>query len=164
MSVVRQNPYVFNDTLRFNITLGSDNVSGSELERVCEIAQVTEFLDELPDGYDTILGDEGVKLSGGQRQRVSVARALLKDADLLVLDEATSDLDSNIEESVHDAIEAMDRDYAMLVIAHRLSTVVNADRIYTMLDGTIEETGPHGELVQQEGTYADLYATQTQRG
>jgi subfamily B ATP-binding cassette protein MsbA len=161
ISVVRQNPYVFNDTLRYNITLGSDDVSTSELNRVCEIAQVTEFLEELPDGYDTLLGDEGVKLSGGQRQRVSVARALLKDADLLVLDEATSDLDSNVEEKVHQAIESMERDYAMLVIAHRLSTVVNADWIYTMADGKIEETGTHGELVEQEGTYAELYATQT---
>jgi len=162
ISVVRQNPYVFNDTLRYNVTIGARDVSEEELERVCEIAQVTEFLDELPDDYDTILGDEGVKLSGGQRQRVSVARALLKDSDLLVLDEATSDLDSNIEEQVHDAIESMDRDYAMLVIAHRLSTVVNADRIYTMADGRIEEAGPHGDLVEQDGTYASLYETQTQ--
>jgi subfamily B ATP-binding cassette protein MsbA len=161
ISVVRQNPYIFNDTLRYNITIGARDVSDTEFERVCEIAQVTEFLDELPEGYDTVLGDEGVKLSGGQRQRVSIARALLKNADLLVLDEATSDLDSNIEEKVHGAIEAMERDYAMLVIAHRLSTVVNADRIYTMAEGEIEEAGTHRELVEQEGTYADLYSTQT---
>jgi subfamily B ATP-binding cassette protein MsbA len=162
ISVVRQNPFVFNDTLRYNITIGARDVSEAELREVCEIAQVTEFLDELPDGYDTVLGDEGVKLSGGQRQRVSVARALLKDADLLVLDEATSDLDSGIEEEVQRAIEQMDREYAMLVIAHRHSTVVNADRIYTMADGSIEETGEHDALIQQQGTYASLYTTQTQ--
>ncbi|MFT4921645.1 MAG: subfamily B ATP-binding cassette protein MsbA [Haloarculaceae archaeon] len=162
ISVVRQNPYMFNDTLRYNITIGARDVTDEELERVCEIAQITEFIDDLPDGYETVLGDEGVKLSGGQRQRVSIARALLKDADLLVLDEATSDLDSNIEETVHEAIEAMDRDYAMLVIAHRLSTVVNADRIYTMTDGRIEEVGTHGQLVEQGGTYANLYATQAE--
>jgi subfamily B ATP-binding cassette protein MsbA len=161
VSVVRQNPFVFNETLRYNITIGTRDVSEEELERVCEIAQVTEFFDDLPDGYETVLGDEGVRLSGGQRQRVSVARALLKDSDLLVLDEATSDLDSNIEEKVHRAIESMDRDYAMLVIAHRLSTVVNADRIYTMEDGQIVESGRHGELIEQDGTYASLYATQT---
>lgn len=160
ISVVRQNPFVFNDTLWYNVTIGARDVSDEEVERACEIAQVTEFLDDLPNGYETVLGDEGVKLSGGQRQRVSVARALLKDADLLVLDEATSDLDSNIEERVQRAIEEMDREYAMLVIAHRLSTVVNADRIYTMKDGRIEESGPHGELVQQDGTYAELYSTQ----
>jgi subfamily B ATP-binding cassette protein MsbA len=161
ISVVRQNPFVFNETLRYNVTIGNRDVSDSEFERVCEIAQVTEFVDDLPNGYDTVLGDEGVKLSGGQRQRVSIARALLKDADLLVLDEATSDLDSSIEERVHRAIEAMERDYAMLVIAHRLSTVVNADRIYTMEDGAVQEVGSHHELVEKDGTYADLYATQT---
>lgn len=161
VSVVRQDPFVFNDTLRYNVTVGNRDVSQRELERVCEIADVTEFLDDLPEGYDTVLGDDGVKLSGGQRQRVSIARALLKDADLLVLDEATSDLDSNIEERVHRAIERMDRDYAMVVIAHRLSTVVNADRIYTMDDGIIEEVGTHEDLIDRDGTYADLYATQT---
>jgi subfamily B ATP-binding cassette protein MsbA len=162
ISVVRQNPYVFNETLRYNITIGNRDVSEEKLREVCEIAQVTEFIDDLPNGYDTVLGDEGVRLSGGQRQRVSIARALLKEADLLVLDEATSDLDSNIEERVHRAIEEMERDYAMLVIAHRLSTVRNADRIYTMRDGHIEESGDHESLVDRDGTYANLYATQTQ--
>jgi len=163
ISVVRQNPFIFNDTLRYNITIGARDISEAELERVCEIAQVTEFLDDLPKGYETVLGDEGVKLSGGQRQRISVARALLKDADLLVLDEATSDLDSGIEAQVQQAIEGMDRDYAMLVIAHRLSTVVNADRIYTMEDGTIAEAGTHSELIDQGGKYARLYETQAKR-
>ena len=162
VSVVRQHPYIFNDTLQANVTVADRDASREEIERVCEIAQVTEFLDDLPNGYETQLGDDGVRLSGGQKQRVALARALLKDADFLVLDEATSDLDSNIEETVHQAIEAMDRDYAMLVIAHRLSTVVNADRIYAVKDGEISETGTHGELVEQDGTYADLYATQAQ--
>jgi subfamily B ATP-binding cassette protein MsbA len=162
ISVVRQNPYVFNDTLRYNITIGNRDASEEEFQSVCETAQVTEFVEDLPDGYETVLGDDGVRLSGGQRQRISVARALLKNADLLVLDEATSDLDSNIEERVHRAIEEMERDYAMLVIAHRLSTVRNADRIYTVREGRIEETGDHGSLVQRNGTYANLYATQTQ--
>jgi len=162
VSVVRQHPFIFNDTLRRNVTIADREADQSDVERVCEIAQVTEFLDDLPNGYDTILGDDGVRLSGGQKQRVALARALLKDADFLVLDEATSDLDSNIEETVHRAIEAMDRDYAMLVIAHRLSTVVNADRIYAVEDGEIAETGSHSELVEGDGTYAELYATQTQ--
>ncbi|QLH81201.1 ABC transporter ATP-binding protein [Halosimplex pelagicum] len=164
VSVVRQHPYIFNDTLRANVTIADRQATHSDVKRVCEIAQVTEFLDDLPNGYETELGDNGVRLSGGQKQRVALARALLKDADFLVLDEATSDLDSNIEETVHDAIEAMDRDYAMLVIAHRLSTVVNADRIYAVEDGGISETGSHAELVKQDGTYADLYATQAQSG
>ncbi|QPV63212.1 ABC transporter ATP-binding protein [Halosimplex litoreum] len=162
VSVVRQHPYIFNDTLRANVTVADRQASRREIERVCEIAQVTEFLNDLPNGYETQLGDDGVRLSGGQKQRVALARALLKDADFLVLDEATSDLDSNIEETVHQAIEAMDRDYAMFVIAHRLSTIVNADRIYTVEDGEISETGTHTELVEDDGTYADLYVTQAQ--
>ncbi|QCC51768.1 ABC transporter ATP-binding protein [Halapricum salinum] len=160
VAVVRQQPFIFNDTLRYNVTIGNREASDEQIERVCEIAQVTEFLDDLPNGYDTELGDDGVRLSGGQRQRVAIARALLTDADLLVLDEATSDLDSNIEETVHEAIEAMDRDYAMLVIAHRLSTVINADQIYTVVDGEIVESGSHQELLAEEGEYASLYQTQ----
>jgi subfamily B ATP-binding cassette protein MsbA len=151
---------VFNETLRYNITIGDRDVSEENLREVCEIAQVSEFVDDLPNGYDTVLGDEGVRLSGGQRQRVSIARALLKDADILVLDEATSDLDSGLEEKVHRSIERMERDYAMLVIAHRLSTVTNADRILTFEQGTIVERGTHEELVDQNGIYATLYSTQ----
>jgi len=99
-------------------------------------------------------------LSGGQKQRVSLARALLEDADLLILDEATSDLDSNLEEQVQAAIEEMDRDYAIITIAHRLSTVKNADRIYTVEEGKITEAGTHGDLVQKGGKYAELYGIQ----
>jgi len=107
------------------------------------------------------LGDEGVRLSGGQRQRVALARALLKDADFLVLDEATSDLDSNLEREVQDAIESMDQEYGIVAIAHRLSTVKNADRIYTVDDGEIIEEGTHGELLSDDGEYAELYAIQS---
>lgn len=162
VSVVRQHPFIFNETLRRNVTIANRDASQAEVERVCEIAQVTEFLDELPNGYDTMLGEDGVRLSGGQKQRVALARALLKDAELLVLDEATSDLDANIEETVHQAIEAMDRDYAMLVIAHRLSTVINADCIYAVEDGEIVESGTHNELISRGGTYSELYETQAQ--
>jgi subfamily B ATP-binding cassette protein MsbA len=161
ISVVRQDPFLFNDTLRANITVGNRDATQADVERVAEIAKVTEFLDDLPDGYDTPLGDDGVRLSGGQRQRVAIARALLKDADLLVLDEATSDLDTHLEEEVHSAIEAMERDYGMIAIAHRLSTVTDADRIYTMDNGQVVESGTHSELVEVGGQYAGLYATQS---
>jgi subfamily B ATP-binding cassette protein MsbA len=160
ISVVRQNPFVFNDTLRYNLTIGNRDVSDAELDRVCEIAKVDEFMEDLPEGYETMLGDEGVRLSGGQKQRVSLARALLEDADLLILDEATSDLDSNLEEQVQAAIEEMDRDYAIITIAHRLSTVKNADRIYTVEEGNITEAGTHGDLVEKDGKYAELYGIQ----
>jgi len=162
ISVVRQHPFIFNETLRRNVTIGNRDATHEEVERVCEIAQVTEFFEELPNGYETMLGEDGVRLSGGQKQRVALARALLKDAELLVLDEATSDLDANIEETVHRAIERMERDYAMLVIAHRLSTVINADCIYAVEDGEIVESGTHQELISQDGAYLDLYETQAQ--
>jgi len=161
VAVVRQDPYVFNDTLRYNLTVGNREASRAEIDRACEIAKVDEFIHDLPNGYDSELGDNGVRLSGGQQQRVALARALLKDADLLILDEATSDLDSNLEKEVQSAIEAMERDYTMIAIAHRLSTVENADRIFTMEDGRISEQGKHGELVEKNGKYAELYAIQS---
>jgi len=161
IAVVRQSPFIFNDTLRYNLTIGNREATQREIDRVVEIARVDEFMDDLPDGYDTRLGDEGVRLSGGQKQRVSLARALLEDADLLVLDEATSDLDSNLEKEVQAAIEAMDRDYGMIAIAHRLSTVQNADRIYTVDEGEIVESGRHAELVDNGGQYAKLHGIQS---
>lgn len=161
ISIVRQDPHIFNETLRRNITVGKREASDEEVERAADIAQVTEFLEELPEGYDTVLGEQGVKLSGGQRQRVALARALVKDAELLILDEATSDLDTSLERSVHTGIEEMERDYTMLVIAHRLSTVTNADRIYSMKDGEIVESGTHSELIERSGQYAQLYSPQS---
>jgi len=162
VSVVRQDPHIFNDTLRRNVTVGNRDAGRDEIERVCELARVTEFLDDLSNGYETRLGDDGVRLSGGQRQRVAIARALLKESDLLVFDEATSDLDTTLEAQVHRNIESWEQDCALIVVAHRLSTVVDADRIYTMEDGAITEVGDHEELVGNDGTYARLYATQTQ--
>lgn len=159
ISVVRQQPYIFNDTLRFNITFGRD-VSASRFTEVCEVAQLTEFVDGLSDGYETVLGEDGVKLSGGQRQRVSIARALLRDTELLVLDEATSNLDATIEEKVQSAIEGMESHQMMIAIAHRLSTIRNADRIYMMEQGEIVESGPHRELMTRDSSYASLYKTQ----
>ncbi|PSP39469.1 ABC transporter ATP-binding protein [Halobacteriales archaeon QH_7_65_31] len=161
IAIVRQDPFVFNDTLRYNLTIGNRAVSQSELNRVAEITKIDEFFDDLPNGYDTQLGDEGVRLSGGQRQRVALARALLKEADLLVLDEATSDLDSNLEREVQESIESMNRDYAMVGIAHRLSTVKSADQIYTVDSGQIVEAGRHCELIDNEGQYAELYTIQS---
>lgn len=161
VAVVRQDPFIFNDTLRYNLTIGNRDVSEAELDRVVDIACVDEFFGELPDGYETQLGDDGVRLSGGQHQRVALARALLKDADILVLDEATSDLDSNLEQQVQAAIENMERDYAIVGIAHRLSTVQNADRIYTVEQGEIIEHGKHEELIDKNGEYAELYEIQS---
>jgi subfamily B ATP-binding cassette protein MsbA len=160
VAVVRQSPYVFDRDLRFNLTLGRD-VSEADLERVCAVTRVSEFLDRLPERFDTRLGENGVRLSGGQRQRVALARALLADADVLVLDEATSEMDAVLERAVFEGIRAMDREGITVAIAHRLSTVTDADRIYTMADGRVVEVGPHEELVANDGTYATLYASQS---
>jgi subfamily B ATP-binding cassette protein MsbA len=164
IAVVRQDPFIFNDTLRYNLTIGNRDVSADELDKVTRIAKVDEFFDELSDGYETQLGDQGVRLSGGQRQRVALARALLKNADVLVLDEATSDLDSSLEKEVQESIENLERDYTMVGIAHRLSTVKNADRIYSVDSGEIIEAGRHEELIDEGGQYAELYAIQSQSG
>ncbi len=161
IAIVRQDPYIFNETLERNVTVGNRNATRREVEHVCEIAKVNEFLDELPNGYDSVLGDEGVRLSGGQKQRVALARALLKDADFLVLDEATSNLDSNLEKQVQAAIESMDSTYGIITVAHRLSTVQNADQIYTINNGRIIESGTHDELLVRDGEYADLYSIQS---
>lgn len=161
IAVVRQQPFIFTDTLENNVTVGNRDATRQEVKDVCEIAKVDEFVDDLPNGYDSQLGDDGVRLSGGQRQRVALARALLTDADFLVLDEATSDLDSNLEKEVQTAIESMDQNYGIIAIAHRLSTVKNADRIYTVDNGEIIESGTHRELLADDGEYAELYTIQS---
>lgn len=163
IAVVRQQPYIFDDTLKNNVTVGDRDASQEAIERVCEIAKVNEFLNDLPNGYESQLGDDGVRLSGGQRQRVALARALLKDADFLILDEATSDLDTNLEREVQDAIESMEKEYGIVAIAHRLSTVKNADQIYTLEEGTIVESGTHERLLKEEGEYAKLHDIQSNR-
>jgi subfamily B ATP-binding cassette protein MsbA len=161
IAVVRQDPFVFSNTLRYNLTLGDDSITERELYAACEAAQLSELLGDLPDGYDTDLGEDGIQLSGGQRQRVALARALLRDVELLVLDEATSDLDATLESKVHEAIQHRTDDLTVIMISHRLSPATDANQIYTMRDGRIVERGIHTELVQQDGTYAELYGLQT---
>jgi len=162
ISFIPQSPYIFNTTLRENVTISRDDPPEEEVLEVCETAQVTEFVDELENGFETELGDDGVRLSGGQKQRVAIARSLLKSHDILIMDEATSELDSNIESRVLDAIEGGDDTRITISIAHQLSSISHSDQIYVVEDGKISESGTHEELVTKTGKYAELYASQTQ--
>lgn len=160
VTVVPQQPFLFTGTLRKNVTIGDPTADERAVLDACERSQVSAFLDDLPDGLDTTLGDDGVRLSGGQRQRIAIARALLTDADVLILDEATSELDSPTEAAILEAIDEMDREYATVVIGHVLTAIKDADRIYTVVDGELVESGTHRELLAGDTQYADLYESQ----
>ena len=160
ISVVSQEVVLFNDTIRNNISFGSEAATPAAVEEAARMAYVMDFVDELPQGLDTMVGDRGTLLSGGQRQRIAIARALLKNSPLLILDEATAALDTESERRIQAALEQLVRDRTTLVIAHRLSTVEHADRIIVMNEGEIIESGTHDELLAREGHYAQLYRLQ----
>jgi ATP-binding cassette, subfamily B, bacterial MsbA len=160
ISLVSQEIVLFNDTIRNNISFGSETATPEAVEEAARAAYVMDFARELPLGLDTTVGDRGGLLSGGQRQRVAIARALLKNAPLLILDEAMSALDTESERRIQAALEQLVRDRTTLVIAHRLSTVEQADRIIVMSEGAIIESGTHSELLAREGHYAQLYRLQ----
>jgi subfamily B ATP-binding cassette protein MsbA len=159
IAVVSQDVVLFNDTIRNNIAFGRD-VAATELERIAEAAHVMEFVRHLPAGLDTMVGDRGVLLSGGQRQRIAIARALLKDAPILILDEATSALDTEAERHIQAALAQLVRNRTTFVIAHRLSTVEQADRIIVLDAGSIAESGTHAQLLAQDGVYSQLHRLQ----
>jgi ATP-binding cassette subfamily C protein CydCD len=160
VALVAQDTYLFNDTLRNNVLLARPEAGEPELAAAIEQAALTDFVAGLPDGLETIVGERGAQLSGGQRQRVAIARAFLKDAPILILDEATSHLDAVSEQAVRGALDVLARNRTTLVIAHRLSTVRGADRIIVMEDGRVAETGNHHELLATGGLYAHLVSRQ----
>jgi subfamily B ATP-binding cassette protein MsbA len=160
IGIVSQESVLFNDTVKNNIALGLPNLSQSEIESAATAAYAHEFIMEMEFGYDTLVGERGGKLSGGQRQRLSIARALLKNPEILILDEATSALDSQSEKAVQMALETLMKDRTSLIIAHRLSTVMHADLIVVMDRGRIVETGTHQELVAKHGLYNSLIQLQ----
>ena len=152
---------MFNDTIAHNIAYGSLQVASDEaIQKAAEAAQAMEFIVKLPHKMDTVVGDRGVLFSGGQRQRIAIARALLKDAPILILDEATSALDTESERAIQKALEILMRDRTTFVIAHRLSTVENADSIMVLDHGRVVETGNHTQLLEHNGLYAALYKMQ----
>ena len=162
IGVVPQDTVLFNDTIRYNIAYGRPGATDAEVEQAARLAQVHDFVLRLPDGYGTRVGERGLKLSGGEKQRVAIARTLLKDPRILILDEATSALDTRTEQEIQAALRDAARGRTTLVIAHRLSTVVDADEIIVLQDGRIAERGSHGALIAAEGLYAEMWRRQSE--
>jgi len=161
IALVSQNTTLFPGTVRENIAYGNPDSSEEQIQNAARIAEAISFISELPEGMDTNIGEDGHKLSGGQRQRLAIARAVLKDAPILVLDEATSNVDNETEAALQRSIEKISIDRTTLIIAHRLSTIRNADRIIVLDSGIISEEGTHDDLINNNGIYSRLWAVQT---
>jgi ABC-type transport system involved in Fe-S cluster assembly fused permease/ATPase subunit len=160
IGIVPQDTVLFNDTIGYNIRYGRWDASEEDVREAARMAQVAHFIERLPQGYDTQVGERGLKLSGGEKQRVAIARTILKGPPILVLDEATSALDTATEREIQSALEEVSHNRTALVIAHRLSTVVNADSIIVLDDGAIAEQGTHGQLIAHGGLYAAMWDRQ----
>jgi ABC-type transport system involved in Fe-S cluster assembly fused permease/ATPase subunit len=158
--MVPQDTVLFNDTIRYNIRYGRWNATDAEVEEAAQMAQIDGFIKMSPKGYETEVGERGLKLSGGEKQRVAIARTVLKGPPILVLDEATSALDSHTEQEIQDALEKVSRNRTSLVIAHRLSTIVGADEIIVLDQGRIAERGAHSQLLAAGGLYASMWNRQ----
>jgi len=162
IGIVPQDTVLFNDTIYFNLAYGRNGASREEIEAAARLAHIHDFIASLPQGYDTVVGERGLKLSGGEKQRIAIARAILKRPRILVFDEATSSLDSKTEQAIQETLREVAQHHTTLVIAHRLSTVVDADRILVMEQGRIIEQGTHRELLAMGGQYAEMWRLQQQ--
>ena len=160
IGVVPQDTVLFNDTIRYNIAYGRDGATQADVEEAARAAQIHEFITSLPEGYDTKVGERGLKLSGGEKQRVGIARTLLKNPPILLLDEATSALDTDTEQEIKDALARAGEGRTVITIAHRLSTIAEADQIVVLESGEIIEQGTHDALLAREGRYAQLWSRQ----
>lgn len=157
MSIITQNPYIFNMSIKENLAIVKPDLADEEMIKVCQIACLDDFIQSLPDKYDTIVGENGIMLSGGQKQRLAIARALLKKTEIILFDEATSALDNDTQSEIQKAINNMKGEYTILIIAHRLSTVIDSDRIILIDDGHVVDSGTHYELLQKNEFYQHLY-------
>ncbi len=160
IGIVPQDTVLFNDTIRYNIKYGRIGASDEDIEQAARLAQIEPFIRQLPDGFQSMVGERGLKLSGGEKQRVAIARTILKNPPILLLDEATSALDTHTEREIQSALKEVSRNRTTLVIAHRLSTVVDADEILVLDQGRIIERGKHGELLAKPGAYAAMWNRQ----
>jgi ATP-binding cassette subfamily B protein len=161
IGLVSQDVFLFHGTVRENIAYGTFDATHAEVMAAAEIAEAHEFISQLPQGYDTIVGERGQKLSGGQQQRIAIARAILKNPPILILDEATSAVDNETEAAIQRSLEKITKNRTTIAIAHRLSTVRNADCIYVMEHGQLVEQGRHEQLLEQQGIYASLWRVQS---
>ena len=164
VGIVTQEPVLFNTTIRENIRLAKPQATPEEIKAVAVKANAHSFVTELPDGYDTYVGEGGIQLSAGQKQRIAIARALIRNARILLLDEATSALDMHSESLVQSALERASKGRTTVIVAHRLSTVRNADKIYCVNKGMVEEAGTHEQLMEKRGVYSELVGVQLKGG
>jgi ATP-binding cassette, subfamily B, bacterial len=160
IGMVTQETYLFHDTIRANLLYAKPDASQADLEAACRLANIHAFIADLPDGYDTIVGERGQQLSGGERQRISIARAILHNPRILILDEATSSVDTDTEKQIQDAIARLIKGRTTFAIAHRLSTLRNADRLVVLKEGKVEEVGTHAELLEKKGEFYRLVEMQ----
>ena len=160
ISLVSQDIILFDDTIRSNIAYANLEASDDQIKKACEFSAASEFIEKLPQSYETIIGENGIRLSGGQKQRISIARAILKDAPIILLDEATSSLDADSEEKVQNAIINLTENKTTLVIAHRLSTIRRANKIIVVNQGKIADMGTHNDLLKNSTIYKNLYSKQ----
>jgi ATP-binding cassette subfamily B protein len=162
IGVVPQDTVLFNDTIGYNIAYGCDGATRADVEAAARAASIHDFIVGLPKGYDTMVGERGLKLSGGEKQRVAIARTILKNPPILILDEATSALDSQTEREIQEALADLGRNRTVITVAHRLSTVVDADEIIVLVAGRVAERGTHADLLAKGGRYAAMWRMQQQ--
>ena len=163
ISLVSQDTTLFDDTIKNNIKYAKDNVSDEEVISAAKFSYANEFIEQLPNKYETIIGENGIRLSGGEKQRLSIARAMIKKSPIILLDEATSSLDSETESKIQDALKILTKDKTTIVIAHRLSTILSSDQIYIIDSGNVVANGKHDELLNNSELYKNFYEKQIRK-